>query len=276
LQNFIDILAVEKFIVMILTKQILSGILFFLFIPVLMAQKSDQPTIRVLTFNILHGATVNNDFDLDKIASVIKEADPDLVALQEVDFKTTRANKYDLVTELGWRTKMTSLFGKAMDFDGGGYGEGILTKMPIISSRNVPLPYSEGNESRAALEVMVELDSGDTICFIGTHLEHKKNDPDRMCQARRINEIFLLNTYPTILAGDLNDTPKSAPIQVLNKFWTDASGKDATFPSNEPQRKIDYIMYLPSNKWEVLETKVICDEVASDHCAVLSVLRLNE
>ena len=40
----------------------------------------------------------NGDFDLDAIAEVIKKTDPDLAALQEVDYKTNRAKNYDLVT----------------------------------------------------------------------------------------------------------------------------------------------------------------------------------
>lgn len=250
---------------------------FFLGITISAQQNStEKKTVRVLTFNILHGATTNSDFDLDKIASVIKEANPDLVALQEVDFKTKRARNYDLVTELGWRTKMTSLFGKAMNFDGGGYGEGVLTKMPIIASRNVPLPHSPNNEPRTALEVTVKLESGDTICFIGTHLEHQRNNPDRVDQTKKINKIFLPNTYPTILAGDLNDTPESDAISILNELWIDASSEnpEPTFSSDNPRRKIDYIFYRPSNKWKVIEDKVLCDTIASDHCALLSVLEL--
>ena len=42
--------------------------------------------VKVLTFNILHGATTKGDFDLDAIAKVIIDANPDFVALQEVDF----------------------------------------------------------------------------------------------------------------------------------------------------------------------------------------------
>lgn len=235
------------------------------------SENEEKTEIRIMTFNILHGATLNDDFNLDTIAAIIQNEKPDLVALQEVDFKTNRAQGYDLVTELGWRTKMAALFGKAMDYDGGGYGEGILSKMPIISSRTIQLPHSENSEPRAALEVMVELESGDTICFIGTHLEHKQDDPKRMCQARILNENFATGKYPTILAGDLNGTPKSAPIMVLKKFWNDASGNESTFPSDNPVEKIDYVMYMPSNKWEVVETKVICNTIASDHCAVLSV-----
>ena len=234
-----------------------------------------EQTVRVLTFNILHGATTKGDFNLDAIASVILKTNPDLVALQEVDFKTNRAKKYDLATELGWRTKMASLFGKAMNYDGGAYGEGVLTKMPIIASRNVPLPHSPGNEPRAALEVTVELDWGDTICFIGTHLEHQRNSPDRVDQTKEINRVFLSNKFPTILAGDLNDIPESEAISILKKYWIDTFGENPkpTFSSADPRRKIDYIFYRPVNQWEVIENKIICDTIASDHCAELWVLK---
>ncbi|MFW5822056.1 MAG: endonuclease/exonuclease/phosphatase family protein [Tangfeifania sp.] len=242
------------------------------------AQSQENITVRVLTFNILHGATTEGDFDLDKIADVIKSVNPDLVALQEVDFKTNRVRNCDLATELGMRTEMAPLFGKAMDFDGGGYGEGILSKYPIVASRNVPLPHSPGNEPRTALEVTVELPSGDTIQFIGTHLEHQQQSSDRIYQAQKINNVFLENRYPTILAGDLNDTPESRPITLLKKYWEDAYGKNSepTYPSENPQKSIDYIFYRPADLWKVLETKVICDTIASDHCAVFSVLQLIE
>jgi endonuclease/exonuclease/phosphatase family metal-dependent hydrolase len=238
--------------------------------------QKENPIIRILTFNILHGATTQGDFDLDKIAAVIQQTNPDLVALQEVDFKTNRAKNYDLATELGWRNKMAPLFGKAMDYDGGAYGEGILTKMPIVASRNIPLPHSPGNEPRAALEVMVELESGDTICFIGTHLEHQRGSTDRTDQVNEINRVFLQNKYPTILAGDLNDTPESETISILKTHWKDSAGEDTgfTYPSDNPRIRIDYILFRPENRWKVLDYQVICDSIASDHCAVLSVLEI--
>jgi endonuclease/exonuclease/phosphatase family metal-dependent hydrolase len=238
--------------------------------------EKENPVVRILTINILHGATTQGNFDLDKIAAVIQQTNPDLVALQEVDFKTNRAKNYDLATELGWRTKMAPLFGKAMDYDGGGYGEGILTKMPIITSRNIPLPHSPGNEPRAALEVMVELVSGDTICFIGTHLEHQRASTDRIDQANEINRVFLPNKYPTILAGDLNDTPESETISILKRYWKDTAEDNSafTYPSDNPRIRIDYILFRPENQWKVLDYQVICDSIASDHCAVFSVLEL--
>ncbi|WP_228853500.1 endonuclease/exonuclease/phosphatase family protein [Aegicerativicinus sediminis] len=235
--------------------------------------------VRVLSFNILHGATTKGDFNLDVIAKIITDANPDFVAMQEVDFKTNRAKKYDLVTELGWRTKMAPIFGRAMPYDGGEYGEGILSKYSFLQSRNIALPHYPGNEPRAALEITTVLSSGDTIAFIGTHLDHLTDDKDRIIQATKINEVFSLNKYPTILAGDLNDVPGSSPINILEQLWTSSYNKNdprLTYPSDKPSIKIDYVMFYPKHRWKILETEVICDTIASDHCAYLVILELLE
>lgn len=235
--------------------------------------------VKVLSFNILHGATTRGDFDLDRIAQVIKDTDPDLVALQEVDFLTNRARKYDLVTELGWRTKMAPLFARAMPYDGGEYGEGVLSKTSFLSSRNVALPFTPGNEPRSAAEITTVLASGDTISFVGTHLDHLRDETDRISQAQRINEVFSRNAYPTIMAGDLNATPESKTIRILEEIWTASYDKNdpaPTFPSENPNRKIDYVMFLPANRWRVVDTQVIADTIASDHCAYLVTLELLE
>ena len=233
--------------------------------------------IKVLSFNILHGATTKGDFDLDLIAKVITEANPDFVALQEVDYKTKRSKKYDLVTELGWRTKMAPLFGRAMYYDSGEYGEGVLSKYTFIQTRNIALPFTPGNEPRAALEITTVLPSGDTIAFVGTHLDHLDDEKDRVAQAKKINKAFSSPKYPTVLAGDLNALPGSTPINILEEMWTPSYNKNnpmPTFPSDNPQIKIDYVMYYPRNRWKILKTEVVQDTVASDHCAYLVTMEL--
>jgi endonuclease/exonuclease/phosphatase family metal-dependent hydrolase len=242
--------------------------------------RSPAPTdssryIKVMTFNILHGATTRGDFDLDAIARVIKDENPDLVALQEVDFKTRRARGYDLATELGWRTGMASLFARAMPYDGGEYGEAVLSKWSFISSRNVALPYSPGNEPRAALETTMVTGAGDTIIFIGTHLDHLRTDTDRVAQAEAISEIFSETRYPAILAGDLNDIPGSRAISIIEKDWKatyQVFDPEFTFPSDSPVKKIDYIMLKPAGAWRLISGRPICDTIASDHCAYVVIL----
>ena len=220
---------------------------------------------------------MKGDFDLDRIAGVINDAKPDFVALQEVDFRTNRARKYDLATELGWRTKLIPLFGRAMYYDDGEYGEGILTNYSLLTSRKVDLPHSEENEPRAALEIIVKLNERDTIAFIGTHLDHTDDETDRIAQAKKLNEVFTLNRYPTLLAGDLNATPGSNPIRLLEDKWTASYESELaapTYPSGNPVKKIDYVMFYPENRWKINESRVICDSIASDHCAYLVVLEL--
>ena len=234
--------------------------------------------VRVLSFNIYHGETVNakQKFDLDLLAKIINDVQADVVALQEVDFKTERARNYDLVTELGQRTKMAGIFGKAMPFDGGEYGEGVLSKYSFLTTRNHPLKAREDKEPRTAMAVDIELRSGDVIRFIGTHLDHTKEETDRINQANQLNEIFTKDDLPTILAGDLNARPESETMKILFKEWAPSDPEfELTAPSDDPHAKIDYVLFRPAHKWRVLETQVICNERATDHCALLSVLELS-
>jgi endonuclease/exonuclease/phosphatase family metal-dependent hydrolase len=241
-----------------------------------MAQESvdSSRVLRVMSFNIYHGETMNGDFNLEEIACVIRGAEPDLVALQEVDLYTGRSGGRDLAAELGVLTRMVPLFGRAMPFDGGEYGEGILSRYSFLCTRNHALPAGEGKEPRAALEVRIVLESGDTIIFLGTHLDHT-GERDRIYQADRIRQILGDMDLPVLLAGDLNATPESRTMEIL---FADLKASDTefspTFPSDGPRIKIDYMLYGPPERWKVLESRVICDSVASDHCALLSVLEL--
>ncbi len=239
----------------------------------------DSRIVKVLSFNILHGATTRGDYDLDVIAKVIRDADPDLVALQEVDVRTNRARHYDLATELGLRVKMNPVFGKAMDYDGGEYGEAILSKSSFLEYRKVDLPFTPGHEPRAAIEVKTVLSSGDTIAFVGTHLDHLKDDHDRRTQVKKINDTFIRSDCPVILAGDFNAVPDSAPIRLLEQYWGrcyDPRHPEPTFPSDHPDRKIDYVLFAPLKRWTVIRSQVIQDSLASDHCALLVTLRLQD
>lgn len=272
----------NKFIPESIMKQLtlkvsISLVLILTFAPIQSQTKVDnKKTVKVLSFNILGGRTTKGDFNLDALAKVIIETNPDFVALQEVDYKVNRSKKYDLVTELGWRTKMAPVFARAMYYDGGEYGEGVLSKYSFLSTRNVALPHIQGDEPRAALEIVVELASKDTIAFVGTHFAHEGN-AGREIQAKKINEVFSKNKYPTILAGDLNAVPGSGPINTLEEIWQttyDKENPEPTIPSDNPSIKLDYIMFYPKNRWKVIEKKVIADTYVSDHCVYLVTLEL--
>jgi len=232
--------------------------------------------VTVLSYNILHGENVNGGSNLDQVAAIINRLKPDLVAFQEVDNKTTRSNGLDLTAELSKRTGMEGHFGKAMNYAGGGYGEAVLSRLPIVEVKNNPLPSVDGAEPRAALEIHVRLQNGAQTAFIGTHLDHLRNDRNRMLQAKEINRLFEESTLPMIMVGDLNATPDSDVMSELFRVWSDASiaNPAPTIPSSNPRNRIDYVLYNPQHRWQVIESRVIDEKVASDHCPLLVVLEL--
>ena len=230
--------------------------------------------LRILTYNIHHGEGEDGNFDLPRIARVILDARPDLVALQEVDNQTSRSGGIDQAAELGRLTGMHAVFGKAMDYAGGGYGEAILSRYPIEKSRNHILPASEGHEPRAAIEVVVGAGPGGSrVRFIGTHLDHTRDETDRINQAREILHIFRDDDIPMILAGDLNAESDSEPMRILCSEWSDTFADDPhpTFPVEDTGRRIDYVLYQPAGAWRVVRKEVIDERIASDHRPVLVV-----
>ena len=239
--------------------------------------KENRTIIRVLAYNILHGATTNRDNDLDVVARAILKTNPDLVTLQEVDYRTNRANRLDITAEIAKRTNMVSIFAKAVDWDSGEYGQALLSKYTFLKTGKVDLPTHKGNEPRIAIDSHLILPAGDTIRLVGTHLDHQKDSQERIEQAEELNRRFLDDNIPTILAGDINDIPGSESIRILESRWGSSyDPKDPlpTFPSHAPERKIDYVMFSPKERWKVIERQVLCDKVASDHCALLVVLEL--
>lgn len=238
--------------------------------------------LKVLTFNIFHGEMHYSDkagakqSSLKEVASVINLLKPDMVALQEVDCRTGRSSGLDLVTELALMTDMNPLFGRAMKFDDGEYGLGILSVYSFSSSQLHNLYSPPGSEPRIALEVLIVADSGDTLRFISTHLDHI-NAETRNHQVRDINKLFCADNIPSIIAGDFNAVPDSKAIGLMNEYWLNSSPEnEPTSPSDNPEHRIDYIFYRPKGNLELISSKVIEERLASDHNPVLSVFEIHK
>jgi endonuclease/exonuclease/phosphatase family metal-dependent hydrolase len=231
------------------------------------------PELRVLTYNIHHGRGADGQVDLERIAEVILSTRPDLVALQEVDRRTARANNADQAQVLALLTGMEAHFGRAIDFDGGEYGEAVLLGLQGGAPRTHPLPASPAHEKRAALAVPVRLPSGEELLFVGTHLDHTKDPADRLAQAITLRESFSDQTA-IILVGDLNAEVGSPPMERLLKVFDRAGGRKPllTFPSDAPHKSIDHVLFrLPG--WSVKSIRIVDAPDASDHAPLLVVFQ---
>jgi endonuclease/exonuclease/phosphatase family metal-dependent hydrolase len=268
-------------------RTLVAGLIVLVAGSALRAELPDE--IRVVTYNIHHGEGTDRKIDLKRIANLLLAVEPHVVALQELDQGTRRAGGVDQPAELAKLTGMQVVFGRNIDFDGGGYGTAVLTKLPVKSHTKVKLksfyaPTKENPEQRGVqiLELGDEAESG--LLFLNTHLDYRPPDEERMASAKTINELVAKHgDQPAILAGDLNATPESGPIEELRKQWQiagmEAEAKPSsalpilTFPAEKPDKWIDYVLVRPAEKWEVVEVRVLDEGVVSDHRPLLAVLK---
>ncbi|MEM9415516.1 MAG: endonuclease/exonuclease/phosphatase family protein [Planctomycetota bacterium] len=245
------------------------------------AEPDPPKRLRVLTYNIHHGEGMDRVFDYERLAAVIASTDPDLVALQEVDRETGRASGVDQAALLGELTGMYHYFGQAMPFDGGGYGEAVLSRFAFEETWTVNLSCDPGQEPRAVAAARVRPwgDDGPEVVFAGTHLCHQSAQT-RLNQSREINAAFPEVHQLAILCGDMNFTTEADAYNEIARRWTDTAllfgDPKPTIPATNPRARIDYVFARPAGAWKIIDVQVIDEQVASDHTPVLVVLEVVE
>ena len=237
--------------------------------------------LRVMSFNIHIGIGMDEKLDLQRTAEAILKEKPDLVALQEVDRFAERTEKLDQPKILAELTGMNVVYGKTIDNSGGDYGIAILSKYPIVEHTFTPLPREDNREKRGLLQATIKLDDSNTIRFFCTHL-CAYNEKNRVLQVQKINEIAEKDNSLLLIGGDFNAEPKSDSNELMLKHWKDLTDADPTFSSTKPSIKIDYIFTRAGEvapgvrkKLEKLESKVIPDEITSDHRPIVTVLKMD-
>ena len=223
-------------------------------------------TLRIMTYNIRHGAGMDDVIDLDRQAGVINEAMPDVVGLQEVDSCVKRSSYRPQAALLGNKTGMYATFGGAIPLTGGKYGVAILSKEQPLAVHHMPLP---GTEKRTLL--VCEFPE---YVFATTHL-----DLDEECRLSSLDTIIeeaeSWGDKPFFICGDWNDLPSSTLITKMKKagfvFLNGVTNNSAnyTFPAGKPTKTIDYIASYGRVVKTIRKRTVINAPDASDHRPVL-------
>jgi endonuclease/exonuclease/phosphatase family metal-dependent hydrolase len=235
---------------------------------------STPTTVRVLTYNIHHGEGRDGEFDLSRLSRVITSAQPDLVALQEVDIGTERSGEVNQLAELARLTGLHAQFGKAMNYMGGAYGVAVLSRWSFLTTENQPLPGSPDREPRTELTVRVRAgERGPLLEFSSTHFDQARPE-DRLAQAAYLNELLIRDDVPGVLAGDMNARLNTEVMKIFEPWWAEVAPVDPT-PNTTPPRPTlrgDHILFRPAQDWRPIESRIIDETVASDHRPVLVVL----
>ncbi len=214
----------------------------------------DTRTLRVMTYNVQQGYSESGQKDLDAQLDVIRNANPDLVGLQESDTNRLAGGNADLVGYFADRLEMYSYYGpKTIP---GTFGIALLSRYPIQNPRTFYM-FSE-REQTATIHTQVSL-AGKTFNIFVTHLG---NGGPIIQQDNILVETAGLENV--ILMGDFNFRPETEQYGItllqLQDAWL------LRWPEGGEAGRIDHVFVSPGTR--VTQAEYI-HSPASDHPAVV-------
>jgi endonuclease/exonuclease/phosphatase family metal-dependent hydrolase len=242
---------------------------------------------RILTYNVHSCRGADGKLDVGRIAAVIAQSRPDIVALQELDVRRARSGKVDQAHAIAERLGMSFHFNAALNVAEEQYGDAILSALPMTLIKTGPLPTLprvRGLERRGALWVEVEVSDGDKVQVLNTHLGLIPTE--QRLQARHLLGPDWLGhprcDDPVILLGDFNATPRYAAYKMLAGRLRDARRAAGvrrgalTFPSRLPMIRIDHLFISPSVEVSNMHAPDgALTKLASDHLPLVADFAVN-
>jgi endonuclease/exonuclease/phosphatase family metal-dependent hydrolase len=200
--------------------------------------------VRVATYNIHTCVGVDRRCDPARIAAVLREIDPDIASLQEVDTSLRRTPFADQWAYLGAATGLSVVAGDGPQQRRGRFGNAILTRFPVLTVRTIDLSVGD-YEPRGALDA--DLLVGNRIVrVLATHFGLRL--AERRWQANRL--MATLGEAPAIdrprphavlLMGDLNEwRGRRGCLRTLDRRLGPGAAP-RTFPSWMPVLPLDRI-----------------------------------
>lgn len=231
--------------------------------------------IRIATYNIHTGVGMDSVFDMERIINVLKEIQPDIVAIQEVSTDSAICHGINPVSLLRkqfgpYISAAASLIGSR----GNHYGNLLLSRHPIIKSSSADLS-SHNREPRNIIDVDINIDNK-VLRVITTHMGLSYRE--RRIQTHKV--VDLLNTKPerdTILLGDLNEWLYGSPTLKLIDRHLYSPNSPASFISRFPLFSLDRIWARPASLFsgKVRSHRTRLSRVASDHLPVYADIELS-
>jgi endonuclease/exonuclease/phosphatase family metal-dependent hydrolase len=241
------------------------------------------PNLCVATWNITGGRREGTgQLDLAAVLETVRSLGADVLALQEVDRELHRSGRVDqpraiaeaLGPEWSW-SYAPALVGDDLgplggpDPGGPGYGNLLLSRLPMEAVEHLRFPPAGGGEQRTALVATVRV-GGRPLTVAAAHLSNKQGHNVR--QLRELQQVVAQRPGPRLLLGDLN-LPATAMLLASRRGWPEV-GRGRTFPNSRPTQQLDHVLrHDPRSVLRPLGVRVVGSSV-SDHRALCADLAL--
>ncbi|MFA7672359.1 MAG: endonuclease/exonuclease/phosphatase family protein [Clostridia bacterium] len=236
--------------------------------------------IRLMTYNICSGLSYGKDRkrDLAQCADVVKQYSPDILSMNEVHynigFSGFAKQAEELNKLLGYKYMY---YGKAGTIKEGYQGNALFSRFPISSVHTVLVDEPSVKDEETYYEQRSFIDStidvSDGLRVIVTHFGLAKGE--RKNELDLLMPIFRENMKPLVFMGDLNVQPEDTQLKLISKILKDTSDISSetylTFPSDVPERKIDYIFISHDI---AVRSVTVPSTTASDHLPYIADISL--
>lgn len=229
--------------------------------------------ITVASYNIHKAVGLDRRRDPERILTVLKEIDADVIALQEVDRRYGRRMAVLPLEAIRASTDYVPVPLSMKPDSLGWHGNAILVRkgIDLVEAAPVPLPVLE---PRGAIRADLKVE-GRPLRVIGMHLD--------LSGLRRRHQVRSVLAHcagcaapmPTVMMGDLNEwAQRGGCLREFDAAWQ-VLAPGRSFPSRRPMALLDRIVV--SQEWSVLGTRVHhspLSAIGSDHLPVVALLNL--
>lgn len=226
-----------------------------------------QPTVRVMTWNIHGGLGPDGRHDLERMLALVRAADPDVLALQEIDSRRAPQGEHP-VAMLKRVLGHHGIAATAITSPDGDYGQVLLSRWPMTDT-DVHDISAPGREPRRAITAVINAPAG-KLFVLAAHLGLKFSERHRQC--RQLAALTTVSSLTTVAMGDFNDWMTPGSVQNVLARKLPGRTRHRTFPARLPLLKLDRIYCRPAEA--MLSSRVEpAARTISDHLPVIAEIR---
>jgi endonuclease/exonuclease/phosphatase family metal-dependent hydrolase len=239
-------------------------------VPVAEQEQQQNDQLRILYWNIHSWRDPSGAANLQAIADLVHETNPQVVSLVEVDEPWGTS---DALQELATQMDYTWMFVPSFEFGdqapAGGFGNALLTTLPILAVQQWQLLWpskvydgTEPSEARSVIFAKVGFAQSPVWCG-STHLP-RSDAQARVNALQRLTALTHKLDSHWLLCGDFN-TPASSWLGSDRSTIVCPGPAQPTYPAHRPVEPIDYCVASPG----LHVTGTVLEVSGSDHLPVV-------